>query len=83
MALAEAIASTTDHLGRARAVTAAALRLMRGGAVEGHLVIDARETSWLSRLEDQLASVPAGEGALIDQVQAARPGLFTPSEYGL
>lgn len=83
VALAEAIASTTDHLGRARAVTAAALRLMRGGAGEGHLVIDAREASWLSRLEDQLASVPAGEGALIDQVQAARPGLFTPSEYGL
>lgn len=81
--LAQGIASEIDPLARARTVTRTALNLLREASERGQLALEERERPWFDLLERQLEMLPQTEGALVEQLQAKRTGLFDPCEYGL
>lgn len=81
--LASAILSVDGPLRRTRAAAQTALRIVRDAAGAGRLSLSKKETTWLDRMERELAEVPDDPDELLESANMAYPGLFKAESYGL
>jgi methanol--5-hydroxybenzimidazolylcobamide Co-methyltransferase len=81
--IARAIAAAPDDYRRTVAAGQTAVRLLKEGAATGRLLLAKSEEQWLHRIEGELASLPATEGELIEEMTATYGRLYSPASYGL
>jgi methanol--5-hydroxybenzimidazolylcobamide Co-methyltransferase len=81
--IAKAIVETSGTLRRTVAAAQTATQIIRGANKQNGLRLSAKESTWLDRIERELAEIPDDEEALLDWAQTAYPGVFRPESYGL
>jgi methanol--5-hydroxybenzimidazolylcobamide Co-methyltransferase len=81
--IAKAIVETSGTLRRTVAAAQTATQIIRGANKQDGLRLSAKESTWLDRIERELAEIPDDEEALLDWAQTAYPGVFRPESYGL
>jgi|MudIll2142460700_1097286.scaffolds.fasta_scaffold41220_2 methanol--5-hydroxybenzimidazolylcobamide Co-methyltransferase len=81
--IARAIAAAPDDYRRTVAAGQTAVRLLKEGTATGRLTLAKSEAQWLHRIEEELASLPATEGELIEEMTATYGRLYEPASYGL
>ena len=81
--IAQAIVAAPDDYRRTVAAGQTAVRLLKEGAAAGRLKLAKSEEQWLHRIEEELASLPESEAALLEEMAPAYGRLFDPKSYGL
>lgn len=83
VAIARAIVAAPSHYQRCVAAAQTAVVLIREAAARGDLQLPPVEVRWLGRIESSLASLPSGEGKLLEETAAEYAHLFDGASYGL
>ena len=83
MEIARAIVGADSHYAATLSAGRAAVRLLRHSNEAGALALGRRESTWLERIERELASMPDDEMALLGEMKIAHGNVFRPSSYGL
>ena len=82
--IAEAILTAPeDHYRRTIAAARAAVEVISGGLHAGRLSLPPKERKWLSRLEGELDTLPAGPEELIAETEAEYGHLYDAASYGI
>lgn len=82
--VARAVANAATPLEGAIDSAQTAMGLMRAAVADGRLLLDDREREWITRIEDELASIPRDESRFVEEMAAEiDTGVVTLREYGL
>ncbi len=82
--IAGAIVHADSPLAGAVSGAAKALELIREAAQQGRLHLDSREAEWITRMEDDLGTIPSDESTFVEQMLGEiDTSVVTLSEYGL
>lgn len=84
IAIADAIVQAGSALSGAVSGAAKALQIIREAGQAGQLRMDPRENEWVTRMEDDLGTIPADESAFVEQMLGEiDQSVVSLSEYGL
>lgn len=84
IAIASAIVQSGSPLAGALSGAAKALQIIREEGETGRLHLDPREAEWVTRMEDDLGTIPSDESAFVEQMLSEiDQSTVTLSEYGL
>ena len=84
IAIANAIVQSGSPLAGALSGAAKALQIIREEGETGRLHLDPREAEWVTRMEDDLGTIPSDESAFVEQMLSEiDQSTVTLSEYGL
>lgn len=81
--IATAIVARQDPYDRTLAAGRTAVDLLMRGWQSGKLMLAKKEQSWLRRIGDDLASLPASAQQLVDRLDAQYGTLYDKASYGL
>lgn len=81
--IAKDIVSSDSHYHSTIAAGIAAIRILRRGIADGRMRVNAKELSWLDRLERELGEMPRDEHQLLQELRQVHAGVFDVASYGL
>ncbi len=82
--IARAYVSETNEVAGAVAAVKRSLDIISDAAASGRLILEEREAEWVTRINDELGTIPTNESEFVDQMQAEiDTEAVTLSEYGL
>lgn len=84
VAIASAIVGAPDHFRAGVAAATRTIELLREGSGSGAVRIEPRESVWLDRMEESLATLPSGEDAFVERMlREVDTERFRPRDYDL